>query len=289
MGKQDRLEDLVKGYSEFITFPINLYKKTTEVIEDDEEDDEGEEEGDESESDEEEDDGVEVSEEEDTPAKTESVDVWGWHRVNNNVAIWAREKEDVTDDEYQKFFKSISKDPTEASTWIHFKAEGEVEFRSILFAPKEDFNLYDDYSNQNAGLRLYVRKVLIHDDLTLNVSRETLQQSKILKVMGKKLVPEVLEMLRKLATGSDGDEENEDGDNESDKSYGQDENHPYIKFWKQFGKGLKLGTIEDPANRSKLAKLLRFQSTQSEGRYISLEDYVENKKDWQKDIYFIAG
>merc|ERR1712178_616399 len=104
MGKQDRLEDLVKRYSEFITFPINLYKKTTEVIEDDEEDDEGEEEGDESESD----------EEEDAPAKTESVDVWGWHRVNNNVAIWAREKEDVTDEEYQKFFKSISKDPTEA-------------------------------------------------------------------------------------------------------------------------------------------------------------------------------
>merc|ERR1711871_143245 len=109
--KQDRLEDLVKRYSEFITFPINLYKKTTEVVEEeDEEDDEGEEESE------------EVSEEEDTPAKTESVDVWGWHRVNNNVAIWAREKEDVTDDEYQKFFKSISKDPTEASTWIHFKA-----------------------------------------------------------------------------------------------------------------------------------------------------------------------
>merc|ERR1711991_272296 len=306
--KQDRLEDLVKRYSEFITFPINLYKKTTEVVEeDDEEDDEGEEDGEGAEDGE--DDGVEVSEEEDTPAKTESVDVWGWHRVNNNVAIWAREKEDVTDDEYQKFFKSISKDPTEASTWIHFKAEGEVEFRSILFAPKEAFNLYDDYSNQQAGVRLYVRKVLIQDDFTdllprylnfirgvvdsddlpLNVSRETLQQSKILKVMGKKLVRKVLEMLRKLASGSDGDEENEDGDNESDKSYGQDENHPYIKFWKQFGKGLKLGTIEDPANRSKLAKLLRFQSTQSEGRYISLEDYVENKKDWQKDIYFIAG
>merc|ERR1719171_1119178 len=125
--KHDRLEDLVKRYSEFIPFPINLFKKTTEVVEEeDEEDDEGEEESEEEES--EESDGVEVSEEEDTPAKTESVDVWGWHRVNNNVAIWAREKEDVTDDEYQKFFKSISKDPTEASTWIHFKAEGEVEF-----------------------------------------------------------------------------------------------------------------------------------------------------------------
>jgi len=305
--KQDRLEDLVKRYSEFITFPINLYKKTTEVVEeDDEEDDEGEEDGEGAEDGE--DDGVEVSEEEDTPAKTESVDVWGWHRVNNNVAIWAREKEDVTDDEYQKFFKSISKDPTEASTWIHFKAEGEVEFRSILFAPKEAFNLYDDYSNQQAGVRLYVRKVLIQDDFTdllprylnfirgvvdsddlpLNVSRETLQQSKILKVMGKKLVRKVLEMLRKLASGG-GEDDEESGDTEKDATHGQDEDHPYIKFWQQFGKGIKLGTIEDPANRSKLAKLLRFKSSKSEGRWISLDQYVENKKDWQKDIYFIAG
>jgi len=305
--KQDRLEDLVKRYSEFITFPINLYKKTTEVVEeDDEEDDEGEEDGEGAEDGE--DDGVEVSEEEDTPAKTESVDVWGWHRVNNNVAIWAREKEDVTDDEYQKFFKSISKDPTEASTWIHFKAEGEVEFRSILFAPKEAFNLYDDYSNQQAGVRLYVRKVLIQDDFTdllprylnfirgvvdsddlpLNVSRETLQQSKILKVMGKKLVRKVLEMLRKLASGG-GEDDEESGDTEKDATHGQDEDHPYIKFWQQFGKGIKLGTIEDPANRSKLAKLLRFKSSKSEGRWISLDQYIENKKDWQKDIYFIAG
>merc|ERR1711871_1218257 len=247
-------EELVTRYSEFITFPINLYKKTQEIVEDDEDEDEGDEEdGDDEDSEDE--DGVEISEEEDdVPAKTEKVDVWGWHRVNNNVAIWAGDKDEVEDEAYQKFFKTISKDPTEASTWIHFKAEGEVEFKSILFAPKEAFNLYDDYSNQEAGVRLYVRKVLIQDDFTdllprylnfikgvvdsddlpLNVSRETLQQSKILKVMGKKLVRKVLEMLRKLASGSDGDEENEDGDNESDKSYGQDENHPYIKFWKQF-------------------------------------------------------
>lgn len=303
--KQDRLEDLVTKYSEFITFPINLYKKTTEVVEEDEDD---EEEGDEDEGDDESgEDDMEVSEEEEeAPAKVDKVDVWGWHRVNNNVAIWARDKEDVTDDDYQKFFKTISKDPTDASTWIHFKAEGEVEFKSILFAPKEAFSLYDDYSNQQAGIRLYVRKVLIQDDFTdllprylnfirgvvdsddlpLNVSRETLQQSKILKVMGKKLVRKVLEMLRKLANGSD---EEESEDSEKEKTHGQDEDHPYIKFWKEFGKGIKLGTIEDPANRSKLAKLLRFQSSLSEGRYVSLDEYVENKKDWQKDIYFIAG
>merc|ERR1711871_1366677 len=301
--RQERLEELVTRYSEFITFPINLYKKTQEIVEDDEDEDEGDEEDGDDE------DGVEISEEEDdVPAKTEKVDVWDWHRVNNNVAIWARDKDEVEDEEYQKFFKTISKDPTEASTWIHFKAEGEVEFKSILFAPKEAFNLYDDYSNQEAGIRLYVRKVLIQDDFTdllprylnfirgvvdsddlpLNVSRETLQQSKILKVMGKRLVRKVLEMLRKLASGG-GEDDEESGDTEKDATHRQDEDHPYIKFWQQFGKGIKLGTIEDPANRSKLAKLLRFKSSKSEGRWISLDQYVENKKDWQKDIYFIAG
>merc|ERR1711871_34043 len=204
-------------------------------------------------------------------------------RVNNNVAIWAREKEDVTDDEYQKFFKSISKDPTEASTWIHFKAEGEVEFKSILFVPDSAGMLYDQYHGQQAGVRLYVRKVLIQDDFTdllprylnfirgvvdsddlpLNVSRETLQQSKILKVMGKKLVRKVLEMLRKLANGG-GDDDEESGDSEKETTHGQDDEHPYIK-------------------------LLRFKSSKSEGRWVSLDQYVENKKDWQKDIYFIAG
>lgn len=308
--KQDVLEDLVRKYSEFITFPIKIYKKTQEIVEDEEED--GEEEGEDEGSDAEE--GLEVKEEEEpksASSKTEKVDVWGWHRVNNNVAIWAREKEEVTDEEYQSFFKSISKDPTEAATWIHFKAEGEVEFKSILFAPKEAFSHYDDYSNRNAGVKLYVRKVLIQDDFTdllprylnfirgvvdsddlpLNVSRETLQQSKVLKVMGKKLVRKVLEMLRKLATGGgdDEDDESEGGDEAKSKTHGQDEDHPYIKFWNQFGKGIKLGTIEDPANRSKLAKLLRFKSSKSEGRFISFDEYVANKQEWQKDIYFVAG
>ena len=110
--KQDRLQDLVARYSEFITFPIQLYKKTQEIVEEEEEEDE---------DDEEEaaasDDGLEVAEEEEKSeaTKTEKVDVWGWHRINNNVAIWSREKEEVTDEEYQKFFKTIStKDPTDA-------------------------------------------------------------------------------------------------------------------------------------------------------------------------------
>merc|ERR1712196_23103 len=309
--KQDTVEALVQKYSEFITFPIKLYKKTEQTVEVEDDDDEDEDTDSEDNSETDEDnDGLEVEEEEDDdePPKTETITTYDWHRVNSNVAIWARDKEDVTEDEYNSFFRAISKSSGDAMSHIHFKAEGEVEFKSILFAPKEAFNLYDDYSNQEAGIRLYVRKVLIQDDFTdllprylnfirgvvdsddlpLNVSRETLQQSKILKVMGKKLVRKVLEMLRKLASGG-GEDDEESGDTEKDATHGQDEDHPYIKFWQQFGKGIKLGTIEDPANRSKLAKLLRFKSSKSEGRWISLDQYVENKKDWQKDIYFIAG
>lgn len=228
--------------------------------------------------------------------------------MNGNVAIWSRDKNDITDEEYQKFFKVISKDATDASTWIHFKAEGEVEFKSILYIPSEALNLYDEYNNRKPGIRLYVRKVLIQedfedllprylnfirgvvdsDDLPLNVSRETLQQHKLLKIMGKKLVRKVLEMLRKLSNGKQNNDDGDDAD-EEDSNQALDDDHPYIKFWKQFGKSIKMGVIEDVANRSKLAKLLRFKTSKSDDKFVSLDQYVANRPSWQKDIYYIAA
>lgn len=201
----------------------------------------------------------------------------------------------------------ISKDPTDALTWVHFKAEGEVEFKSILYIPAEALNLYDEYNSRKPGIRLYVRKVLIQDDfedllprymnfirgvvdsddLPLNVSRETLQQHKLLKIMGKKLVRKVLEMLKKLASGKGMDDE--EGDTDNDSLSVDDEDHPYMKFWKQFGKSIKMGVIEDVANRSKLAKLLRFKTSKSGDKLISLDQYVNNRPSWQKDIYYIAA
>ena len=312
---QDKLESLIQRYSEFITFPISLYKKTTEVVDEDESGDDEEEEAETQEGEEKKEDDLEVEEEEEEPSekKTKSVDKWIWHRVNSNVAIWSRDKEEITEDEYQKFFKAICKDPTDAKTWIHFKAEGEVEFKSILFVPTEALNLYDNYSDRKAGIRLYVRKVLIQDDfedllprylnfirgvvdsddLPLNVSRETLQQHKVLKIMSKKIVRKALEMLRKLATGKGGDDsdDSEDSDNKDKTSAlaKNDPEHPYIKFWEQFGKSIKMGLIEDQPNRSKLAKLLRYKTSTSDGKYVSLEDYVANMPEWQNEIYYIAG
>jgi heat shock protein beta len=201
-----------------------------------------------------------------------------------------------------------SKETTDAQSGIHFKAEGEVEFKSILFIPGEANGLYDNYNERKAGMKLYVRKVLIQDDfedllprylnflkgvvdsddLPLNVSRETLQQHKVLKVMAKKLVRKALEMLRKLASGVTSEDDEEEG-NEGKKA-AVSSGDAYIKFWEQFGKSIKMGIIEDAPNRSKLAKLLRFKtSATSDDQWQSLEDYISNMPEWQQDIYYIAG
>jgi len=189
-----------------------------------------------------------------------------------------------------------------------------IEFKSILYIPKRAPNdSFNNYYSKSTSLRLYVRKVMItdefeellprylnfikgvvdSDDLPLNVSRETLQQHKVLKVMGKKLVRKALEMLRKMAQESKKaeDEKNDDKDDEKkdEKKDDKPKTDKYMDFWKEFGKNIKLGLIEDSSNRTKLSKLLRFKTSKSGDKLISLEQYVENMKDWQKDIYYISG
>ncbi|KAJ1431968.1 Hsp90 protein-domain-containing protein [Ochromonadaceae sp. CCMP2298] len=295
---QTKLEQIVAHHSEFITFPIYLHKKTMKTVEVEEEEvvKEVDEEGLE----------IDEEEEEKTP-KTEQVESWEYERLNGNVAIWSRDKDEISAEDYQKFFKVISKETSDASAWIHFKAEGEVEFRSIIYVPSDAGNLYDEYNTRASGVKLYVRKVLISDDfenllpkylnfvrgvvdsddLPLNVSRETLQQHKILKVMGKKVVRKVLEMLRKLSQGKTSEAEGEVAEGEELEV--SDPEHPYIKFWEQFGKSIKMGVMEDTANRSKLAKLLRFKSSTSQDKYASLEEYISRLPAWQSDIYYIAS
>merc|ERR1711871_552427 len=279
--EQSKLEDLVKRYSEFITFPIYLHKSKTESVEvpveeEEEEGDEEEEEGDEEEEegDEDEEEGDEEEEEEEPKTKTETKTVWFWQHINDQPAIWTRDKSEISDEDYEQFFLSLTgkkggSDDDSPLSWIHFRAEGEIEFKSILYIPKAaPYDMYDNYYGKASGMRLYVRKVLItdefedlmprylnfirgvvdSDDLPLNVSRETLQQHKVLRVMGKKLVRKALEMLRKLANKAKKEEE-EDGDNEGDKTDAEENDEsekkdPYIDFWEAFGKNIKLGLIE---------------------------------------------
>merc|ERR1719310_1565448 len=218
--------------------------------------------------------------------------------------------------------KSISKDYLDPLAYTHFNAEGEIEFKSILFLPKKaPMDMMDNYWTKKAEVKLFVRRVLVaekfeellprylnfvrgvvdSDDLPLNVSREQLQQNKIMKVISKKLVRKVLELMKKLAkeddSGDDEDEEKEDEEEKEEKEEKtdeekkdkKDEESTWMKFYKEFNKNLKMGCYEDDSNRSKLSKLLRFTTTKSEGKDISLDKYLDRMQESQESIYYMSG
>merc|ERR1712127_762331 len=227
---------------------------------------------------------AEDAEEEDAAPKMIEKTVWDWEIINANKPIWTRQQKEVTEEEYASFYNAFSH--TEGKTpmgHIHFTAEGEVTFRSILFVPEAaPTGMYNDYGKRRKAIKMYVRRVFITDDFTdmmpkylqfirgvvdsddlpLNVSRETLQQHKLLKVIKKKLVRKALDMIKKI-----------------------DANEYLKSFWKEYSTNIKLGVIEDHANRTRLAKLLRFISSHDEENPTSLEDYLERMKDGQEKIF----
>ena len=324
--EEERLKGLIKRYSEFINFPIYLYttKEEEEEVPIEEGDDESSE-GDDSEEEESEEEGEEEvsdAEEEDDAddaPKTKKVKktVNDWELINDAKALWTRNPADITDEEYKSFYQSLTKDFGEPLTHTHFSAEGEVEFKSILYIPKEaPTDLYNDYYKKQANLKLYVRRVMITDEfdellprylgfikgvvdsdsLPLNVSREMLQQNKVLKVIGKKMTRKALAMIKSMADAEKKDGDDDEEESEADKKEVEDkedkedeEEGKYVKFWKAFGKYIKMGLIEDAANRTRLAKLLRYATSKSGDKEISLEDYVANMKEDQKNIYYISG
>merc|ERR1712025_1398575 len=280
-----------------------------EEDDDDDDEDEEEEKDDVETSDDEE---KEDDEEEKKPTKKT---VYEWEQVNSQKAIWLRAKEDVTEEEYNEFYKGISKDFLDPLAYTHFNAEGEIEFKSVLYLPKKaPFDMMDNYWTKRSEVKLYVRRVLVaekfddllprylnfvrgvvdSDDLPLNVSREQLQQNKIMKVISKKLVRKVLELMKKLAkddeSGDDEDEEKDDEEKEEkEDKKDKDEESTWTKFYKEFNKNLKMGCYEDDSNRSKLSKLLRFKSTKSEDKDISLDKYLDRMAESQESIYYMSG
>ncbi|XP_048863044.1 endoplasmin [Brienomyrus brachyistius] len=285
----ETIKNLVKKYSQFINFPIYVWSSKTETVEEPIDDEEAADEAEKKETSEDEAEVEEEEEEKDKP-KTKKVEktVWDWELMNDIKPIWQRPAKEVEEDEYKAFYKTFSRDTDEPLSYIHFTAEGEVTFKSILFVPATaPRGLFDEYgSKKNDFIKLFVRRVFItddfhdmmpkylnfvrgvvdSDDLPLNVSRETLQQHKLLKVIRKKLVRKTLDMIKKIA----------------EEQYNE-------KFWKEFGTNIKLGVIEDHSNRTRLAKLLRFQTSHSETIPSSLEQYVERMKEKQDKIYFMAG
>lgn len=284
--EHETIKNLIKKYSQFINFPIFLWTSRIEQVEKSFEDDEKAESEQKSEDAIEDDVAVEEDKEYEKPkSKTVDKTVWDWEVLNDSKPIWTRKPSEVEEKEYNEFYAALTKDSNEPLAKVHFVAEGEVTFKSLLFVPNaQPSESFNRYGSKTDNIKLYVRRVFItdefndmmpsylsfvqgvvdSDDLPLNVSRETLQQHKLIKVIKKKLVRKVLDMLKKIP----------DAD--------------YEKFWKEYSTNIKLGVIEDPSNRTRLAKLLQFHSSHGEGM-TSLANYVKRMKPKQERIYYIAG
>jgi heat shock protein beta len=270
-----KIEELLQRYSEFIEFPLNVWKETTEYkqVPDVEA-------------------NKDLSEGEEPKLKTVPETKEGYEQVNKHKPVWLRSPKDVTEEEYTEFYKGAFRSAyDEPMKHTHFVLEGQVECKAILYIPGMlPYELSKDMFDENSrNIRLYVKRVFINDkfeelmprwlkfirgvvdsnDLPLNVSREILQKSKVLSIINKRLVRKSLDMIREIAEAEDDSQ--------------------YIVFWNNFGKYLKVGIIEDDRNKKDISPLLRFFSSKTGEEFTTLDEYVEGMPEDQKSIYYVTG